>query len=63
MADPERGALLSNLRERGAVIETSLLFFGLEWAAVEDASADALLADPAVEHYRHWLSSGVFSTT
>ncbi len=57
MADPERGALLSKLRERAAVIETSLLFFGLEWAAVEDDVADALLADPAVDHYRHWLSS------
>jgi oligoendopeptidase F len=57
MADPERGALLSKLKERSAAIETSLLFFGLEWAAVEGAAAERILADPAVEHYRHWLES------
>jgi oligoendopeptidase F len=57
MADPERGAALSKLKERAAGIETGLLFFVLEWAAVEDAAADALLADPAVAHYRHWLDS------
>ena len=57
MADPERGALVSKLRERGAAIETSLLFFGLEWAAVEDKAAEVLLGDPALAHYRHWLES------
>ena len=57
MADPERGALLSKLKEQGAAIETDLLFFGLEWAATEDGTAAAILADPAVEHYRHWLDS------
>ena len=57
MADPERGALLSKLRERAAAIETSLLFFGIEWAEAEDDVAEAALADPAAERYRHWLSS------
>ena len=57
MADPERGALVSKLRERAAAIETSLLFFGLEWAAVENETADALLADPALAQYRHWLET------
>jgi oligoendopeptidase F len=57
MADPERGALLSRLQERAAAIETTLLFFLLEWAAVDDATAEATLADPAIDHYRHWLAS------
>ncbi len=57
MADPERGALLSRLRERAAGIETTLLFFGLEWAALDDDAAAAILADPAVDHYRHWLEA------
>jgi oligoendopeptidase F len=57
MADPERGALVSRLREKAAAVETALLFFGLEWAAVDDDAAAAILADPAVEHYRHWLAS------
>jgi oligoendopeptidase F len=57
MADPERGALVSRLREKAAAVETALLFFGLEWAAVDDDAAAAILADPAVDHYRHWLAS------
>ena len=57
MADPERGALLSRLKERAARIETTLLFFLLEWAAADDATAEAVLADPAIDHYRHWLAS------
>src|SRR5215217_604141 len=34
-ADPERGALLQKVQERGTRIETTLLFFDLEWAALE----------------------------
>src|ERR671911_204622 len=43
-ADPERGALLQKVQERGTQIETALLFFELEWAALDDEQADALLA-------------------
>jgi len=57
MADPARGALVSKLRERAAAIETALLFFALEWAAVEDEAATALLTDPVLDHFRHWLES------
>jgi oligoendopeptidase F len=57
MADPARGALLARLQERAAALETKLLFFSLEWAAVEDEQADALLADEAVAHWRHYLTS------
>jgi oligoendopeptidase F len=57
MADATRGALLAKLQERGAALETKLLFFGLEWAAVEDDAAAELLADPALDHWRHALSS------
>ena len=57
MADPMRGALVAKLGEKGAGLETQLLFFGLEWAAIEDASAEELLADPALDRWRHWLSA------
>ena len=57
MADPTRGALVAKLGEKGAGLETQLLFFGLEWAAIEDGPADELLADPALDHWRHWLSA------
>src|SRR5947209_5894098 len=42
-ADPERGALLARVQERGTEIETLLLFFELEWAALDDSHADRLL--------------------
>ena len=35
-ADPARGALLQRTQERGTEIETTLLFFELEWAALPD---------------------------
>jgi oligoendopeptidase F len=57
MADPARGALLGKLQERAAAIETTLLFFGLELAAIDDGPAEALLADPALERWRHWVTS------
>jgi oligoendopeptidase F len=45
--DPARGALVQVAQERGAAIETSLLFFDLEWQALDDEQANALLdADP-----------------
>jgi oligoendopeptidase F len=57
MVDSARGALVAKLTERAAAIETTLLFFVLELAAVDDGSAEALLADPALDHWRHWLTS------
>jgi oligoendopeptidase F len=57
MADPARGALMARLGEKAAALDTQLLFLGLEWAAVEDDAAEALLADPALDHWRHHLRS------
>ncbi len=58
-ADPARGALLQKVQERGTVLETRLLFFELEWAALEDAQVEALLSDDAVdlEFCAHYLRS------
>ena len=57
MADPARGALVARLGEKAAALDTQLLFFGLEWAAAEDDAAEGLLADPALDHWRHHLRS------
>jgi oligoendopeptidase F len=57
MADPPRGALVARVMEKGAAIDTQLLFFGLEIAALDDAAADALIASAELEHWRHWLQS------
>jgi oligoendopeptidase F len=54
-ADPERGALLQRVQERGTQIETALLFFELEWAGLEDDQAEALLAHEGLDFCRHHL--------
>jgi oligoendopeptidase F len=54
-ADPANGALLQRVQERGTQIETTLLFFDLEWAALDDDKADALLATDGLDSARHHL--------
>jgi oligoendopeptidase F len=54
-ADPARGALLQRMQEKATAIETRLLFFDLEWAALDDDAADALLATEGLEFARHHL--------
>ncbi len=54
-ADPERGALLQRVQEAGAAIQTRLLFFELEWAALDDAAAEALLSGEGLDFCRHHL--------
>jgi oligoendopeptidase F len=56
-ADPERGALLQLVQERATEIETKLLFFELEWAALPDERVEELLADDALDFCRHYLRS------
>ena len=56
-ADPERGALLQLVQERGTQVETALLFFELEWAALDDDRAEALLAHDGLDFCRHHLRS------
>ena len=55
-ATPRHGALLQHVQERGTAIHNELLFFELEWVAVDPSRADSLLADPALAHRRHYLS-------
>ena len=51
------------MQERATEVETKLLFFELEWAAVDDAHADELLAEPDADapdglaFCRHYLRS------
>ncbi|HEY1521995.1 MAG TPA: M3 family oligoendopeptidase [Solirubrobacteraceae bacterium] len=56
-ADPERGALLQRVEEGATEIQTKLLFFDLEWAALEDQRAEELLASEGLEFCRHYLRS------
>jgi oligoendopeptidase F len=54
-ADPANGALLARVQERATEVETRLLFFELEWAALDDERADELLAADGLETSRHHL--------
>src|SRR4051794_8612972 len=47
--DQARGALLQRVQEKGTAIETKLLFFGLEWAALDDDRAEELLATEGLD--------------
>jgi oligoendopeptidase F len=54
-ADPANGALLQLAQERATAIETTLLFFDLEWAALDEARAEELLAGEGLDFCRHHL--------
>jgi oligoendopeptidase F len=54
-ADPERGALLQAVQERATAVETKVLFFELEWVALDDDRAAELLAGEGLDFARHYL--------
>ena len=53
--DPANGALMAEVQEKATAIETRLVFFDLEWAALDDARAEELLEADGLEHARHYL--------
>ncbi|MGO9487679.1 MAG: M3 family oligoendopeptidase [Solirubrobacteraceae bacterium] len=54
-ADPSNGALMQWVQEQETAIQTTLLFFELEWAALPDDRAEALLAADGLDFARHHL--------
>src|SRR5262249_40925434 len=54
---PRNGALLQRVQERGTEVRNTLVFFELEWVAIEAARAEALLADPLLAPRRHLLAN------
>lgn len=52
---PEHGALLAKVEERATAVQTKLLFFELEWTALDDDAAEALLGAEGLETARHYL--------
>jgi len=52
---PAHGALLARAREAATDIRAHLMFLELEWAALPDEAAAALLKDEALDPYRHHL--------
>jgi oligoendopeptidase F len=55
--NPANGARLMSVEERSTQINTKLLFFDLEWAALDDTRAEELLADERLAFARHHLRS------
>ncbi len=53
--DPANGALVADIQERASVLESTLLFFELEWAKLSDEQAEAVLADEGLTTARHHL--------
>jgi len=53
--DPANGALVARVNEKATQVETKLLFFELEWAALDDARADELLESEGLDTSRHHL--------
>jgi oligoendopeptidase F len=56
-ADPARGALLQRIQEKSTEAATIVLFFDLEWVALDDNRAEKILSDPAIEKYRHYMEA------
>jgi len=54
---PSRGALLAKVQERGAQLQSKLLFFELEWVAVPEERAQRLLEEDGLAFCRHHLRS------
>jgi oligoendopeptidase F len=54
-ADPAVGALMQRVQEQETAIQTTLLFFELEWAALEDERAEELLGGEGLEFCAHYL--------
>jgi oligoendopeptidase F len=54
-ANPANGALLQRVQEQETAIQTTLLFFELEWAALSDERAEELLGGDGLDFCAHHL--------
>ncbi len=53
--DPQWGGFLQKMQEFASQIQQQLVFFELEWNALDDDHAARILADPALGGYRYHL--------
>ncbi len=54
-SDPARGAAMAHSQQRATEINTTLIFFELEWAAADDEHVAAIIGDPRLDFCRHHL--------
>lgn len=55
--NPQLGALVQKVQEQDAELSQKMLFFDLEWKAVDPEQAQKLLSNPTLGAYRHPLES------
>ncbi|WP_436794177.1 M3 family oligoendopeptidase [Actinospongicola halichondriae] len=56
-SDPERGALMQQVSEQLSTLSAELVWFDLEWVAVDDDRAESMMADGALAPFRHHLET------
>jgi oligoendopeptidase F len=54
---PAHGALVAMTQERGSAIRNQLVFFDLEWIAVDEDAARRIIDAPECARYRHFLAA------
>ena len=54
-SDPRRGAFLQSVQERLTEVRRHLIFFELELIAMDDGTAQRVLASPRLARYRHFV--------
>src|SRR5258706_924225 len=54
---PEYQDLDQKVEQRATEIQNLLLFFDLEWLALDDRAAERFIRDPALKNYVHYLTS------
>jgi oligoendopeptidase F len=55
--DDDRARRFQWAREQEIAVENEVRFFELEWAAADDAVAEAALSSPELESFRHFLTA------
>src|SRR5689334_14856157 len=55
VTNPENGARMQRYQERATAVSTKLIWFDLEWVALDDDRAAALLDDERLGFARHYL--------
>lgn len=53
----EAGSFLQKIKEEGSKLNRKLVFFNLEWAKLDQETAENLLANEEVAPYRHFLTN------
>lgn len=56
-SDPQLGAFVQRITQFSSELQQQTVFFDLEWQEADEDHVQAVLADPAIEKYRHQLEA------